>query len=1332
MAEWRSIHQQLSFRSGLETGGQSFDPPLLPYEKALIDTIGCTEEEYKTLVRHAMLRQRVRPAEYDHIPDIVNDPVTAIVVNLVVGALLAAASVLLAPKPPSFEDRKKISSKKLSDQIGPSSFNQSTNFDNSPSLAELNSPIPIPFGRRDTSAGLVPEQTGGLMFIPALVWSRIYAYGTYQAFEGVYVAGEAGVNVPDLGGILLGTSPLSALGGRDFAFYWSSNAGRNRLTFQRAVVGGTHQYGTQGGVDTGTVGRTIFTAPSGGEVFSDNFSMSYVPSGDTTFGVSTPIHNGTAYKFNWQVVSAPFAAWENNQDAKTDFRARRRKITGLKADEITFAGQRGMPGIGAAYGRHMGFTRHLKVSTRHGAQAGQEFIPAGQLPETTLVYTGDELVFKIDNDDHNYIAKEAELFHDTEVNLRDLINSAKSWRQRASNLLTIGSRWICNGSVFVVKSRKEVSNSVDAGLEVTLLCTGTQGNHEVGIPGERTVNEPLAGYDGAEVGPKYLQEHYYNLCSYNVATIRPVRREADTIEIGIRSQVWNKASGLCNFNTVPSPERLYTLDSQDINLETGLMDKYFTRSSCFSIFVRRIADAGETQEGFKRIDQIFCVQGNAPVFQYNYLRIRPQKKGYYEYRFSPLPGSFLVNSVDNNQDVIVLQSSEGVPYKRQATKLGGEIYIEKKTTDTDGSLGAFGITTQGRKYKPDGMTTIKLKDLLLSPELQSAPPVTTTTGTLNAIAPFTLDPGTVTTNISATYNTQQVENPRLAYHAWLTHYLGRASVYPRSKVAVQIDKHKPNVGNITIKVTAESTQTATGPIYIDANGGEAWEWTNLNYEVLSASGNWPLGTQFTIHAATNNVFSQKSAELHGIVNPNNPSDLLESLYDEVLFRFTTSSEQRQGSTQTTTSVSPGENRVFEGATGVADCSFYNEIQKSNESGPEHELVYVNEFITNDNLAEYDGMSVVGFIAKSSGEINGIEQLRLCCSEGIAVERLIEEDTAPSNLFADLVYYLLTSKTQGVGSVVPFELVDKDSLKLTAKYLKANQIFFDGVLEESESFRDFLYETAPLQLCTFTIKNGRFGMQPALPFSPVNHEIAPDAIKIDQIFTAGNIIEDSLQLQYIDVSQRSNIRAVVTWRVTKENDLPHQTSALLYWSDLDDANAPEQTFDLSEFCTNREQALRTARYLMSTRRRVTKIVNFKTAPDALSVQPGSYIRVITEASVYDASSNGFIEEAGNINAFINIENGTYDALLYGSASGEVVEAEIEISGNRVLDSRFHGYLFSLLTRKTDYSAYQIDSLNLEEDGLVSISAVEVPTDESGHSIVAKDVLDKSNNIFTVIE
>jgi len=257
------------------------------------------------------------------------------------------------------------------------------------------------------------------------------------------------------------------------------------------------------------------------------------------------------------------------------------------------------------------------------------------------------------------------------------------------------------------------------------------------------------------------------------------------------------------------------------------------------------------------------------------------------------------------------------------------------------------------------------------------------------------------------------------------------------------------------------------------------------------------------------------------------------------------------------------------------------------------------------------------------------------------------------------------------------------------------------------------------------------MQPALPFNS-SHEISLDHINVQQIFTAGNIIEDSLQLQYIDVSQRSNIRGLVTWRVTVQNDLPYQASALLEWADLP-ANkkaTTEQAFDLSEFCTNRDQALRTARFLMSTRRRVTKTVSFKTIPDALSVQPGSYIRVITEASTYNSASNGAITDAGTLVSVTTVKDGTYDALVYDPTTQTVVETPLTISGNAVTDSKFNGTLFTLLGGNTDYGVYQIEELTLDDAGLVSISAVEVPTDASGVSIVAKDVLTPSN--FAVLE
>jgi len=196
MAERYPLHKPLDLRSGLETGGQAYDPPLLPYEVALIEALGCSEDEYKKFVRYATQYVGVRPAEYEHIPEIYAAVVPAAValtakqiatiaaVNLAIGIALTAASMLLAPKPPAVSD-KRVKQRELRNQIGPSRFNQSSSFDNIASLAEYGQVIPIPFGKLDVGADGV--DTGGLTLTPALVWSRVYSYGTYRAFEGIYL-----------------------------------------------------------------------------------------------------------------------------------------------------------------------------------------------------------------------------------------------------------------------------------------------------------------------------------------------------------------------------------------------------------------------------------------------------------------------------------------------------------------------------------------------------------------------------------------------------------------------------------------------------------------------------------------------------------------------------------------------------------------------------------------------------------------------------------------------------------------------------------------------------------------------------------------------------------------------------------------------------------------------------------------------------------------------------------------------------------------------------------------------------------------------------------------
>jgi hypothetical protein len=1283
MADRDLVHQPANAGGGLETGARPYDPPLLPYEVALIEALGCTEQEYRQFVRHAQLQARVRPAEYAHIPDVVNTPLAVAIVSLVLGLASTAVSILLAPKAPALESPAKIKGKKLADQIGPSRFNQTTSFDNVSSLAEYGQPIPIPFGKRGT--GSDGALTGGLILAPALVWSRIYSYGSYQAFEGIYVAGEYGVDAPQLGGIRVGTTALNSLGNREFAVYWSSQLGENRPEPARLIAG------TQDGGVSGTTGRITFTAPTEDGQFSTGFSMTYTPQADTSFGTATPVFNGTAYRFNWEVVSAPYESTEgsDNKDARQETQAQRRKIAGSNADVLhkyenqpsEDVGKIGQPGVGRAYSRRMGFIAHN----------GTEYENRTIVP----VSVDDVLTFEINK--RNWSDFQQEDFKGTEVNLKDLKNSADSWRAQASDLLTVGSKWIIGSSVWVVEDRNPDLWTKDTTQYIYFRCTAIFGVATVGIPGTRTVREPLGGYEGPWPGPgappfplssggfnsnKHCGAAFFNICRLHMASIRPVRRDTEVVEIGIRSQVWNRANGLCNFNAIPSPGKdgkLHRMDKKNITLTTPRMDKYFERTSCFSLWVRPVQQYGQTQQPWTRIPEVICVTGNAPIVLYNYLRIRPRQAGYYEYRLVPRTGSDIaINSIDTNL-ALRLNSRTG--------DIIGQDY--------DTPYGAFRLTTNGEMVT---IAQIQRNDELVTDpsDIEAITPVVSTT-------PTALDQYAQS---ASNGSDQQVIN------AWLRQVLGRATDYAGGSNSASLTHDKPGVGRIVFTVTADSRYAVVGDVYRALEGNNSsYKWTNVRYTVTYADGTWNTSHAFTIQIPVSNPFSQWGG--YSIVY--------------VAWRVT--------AVQTTvTGGSPGgeiEGRIFEDNSQVADCSHYLELTKSNESGPEHEIVYVNEYISNETQADYYGMSTLGFAVKSSGQIGGIGQLRAWVPTGISVYRLIEQDNKPSNLFADLVYYLLTSKSQGVGNVVPAELIDVESLTIAAQFQRANRIFFDGVVEDSDSLRSFLYDNAALQLCNFTIKNGRFGMMPALPYDS-NYEISTSPIAVEQIFTAGNIIEDSLQVQYIDAAQRANFRALVSWRVTIENDLPTQASALVDWADIPEGSrsTTQQAFDLTDFCTNRAQALKTARFLLSIRRRITHTVSFKTVPDALGIQPGSYIRVITAATSYSAANNGVITDAGTLVSISTIANGTYDAMVYNPATSQVLERKITISSGSVTDASLYGTLFTLLSETVNKGVYQVEQLTLDEDGLVNVAAVEVPVDSAGASIVAKDVL--SEGSFRVLE
>ncbi len=220
-------------------------------------------------------------------------------------------------------------------------------------------------------------------------------------------------------------------------------------------------------------------------------------------------------------------------------------------------------------------------------------------------------------------------------------------------------------------------------------------------------------------------------------------------------------------------------------------------------------------------------------------------------------------------------------------------------------------------------------------------------------------------------------------------------------------------------------------------------------------------------------------------------------------------------------------RGFAFQTQYADISFYGDlVQRSNGNEPEHNLVYVNEMVENDPVPDYEKLTTAGLVLRASNTFSRLDQLRVWLGRGVQVRRLHPDLSAyndsinttsegPSNLFTDLVFYLLTNYTAGAGSLLNMSanspnLVNVSDLEATSRFLRANKIFCNGAITEKVNIREFIASNAPKFLCNFVLSNGKFSLLPALP-TQVNGEISTDPIQVKQIFTSGNILEDTFEL-----------------------------------------------------------------------------------------------------------------------------------------------------------------------------------------------------------------------------
>ena len=551
-----------------EPAGKLLASPLLPFEYELIRLLGCTEQEYRNHVEEVKRRGGVRPAEYALIPDVQNAAVVPALISLAIGLAVSAVAALLAPKPkaPS-NDRRTGKSVRLASRRGAERFGATSGFDSFSDLANYAEPIAVLFARRQ-------DDIGGVLTAEQLVWSRAYSYGNEQGLKLMYIIGEQGlgegIDRPDLEGIFLGTTPLDSIYANKFAFYWNRNTKINGRIKAKNL-----SYGTRATPDAGDpqTNDDIFLCPTGIAANDEAFSQSYTPGSNNTFGCYSGISNGCGYRVNYELVPMPEVEDEDDddRDERLNASARKRiKIAGYWDEDSNKPNvgdqiKQGQQGVGREYSTLMGLRTLNGASIAPGGPNGHKVL--------ATINVNDVVTFEI-----NGKVISEDLYWDgdskNDVNVDDINNTTINMRQAADDTLQEGQIVMIGNAVFVVTAR--AIDSWGAGVSgpfeeripqmITLKCidnwAADPARKQIGFVSNDAVTRRIRTDDQGKGQYKYkfkfmegftIGPGFFPIMLVDFGVVRNTR-PCESTEMGIRSQVWNRASGLCNFGSLPTPK----------------------------------------------------------------------------------------------------------------------------------------------------------------------------------------------------------------------------------------------------------------------------------------------------------------------------------------------------------------------------------------------------------------------------------------------------------------------------------------------------------------------------------------------------------------------------------------------------------------------------------------------------------------------------------------------------------------------------------------------------------------------------------------------------------
>jgi len=829
----------------------------------------------------------------------------------------------------------------------------------------------------------------------------------------------------------------------------------------------------------------------------------------------------------------------------------------------------------------------------------------------------------------------------------DINNALNSECQAADDILQQTETVLIGGSVWKVVSRSLPIWSEGQIQLITLQCVEILDSNLIDVTPNNTFQNTGIVTENRLPATAHCGTAYSPLTKVSFALIKNTRA-CDVTDICIRSQVWLRLNGICNFDSIPRPGKLTQFDKDNIALSTGTTTEYSRRSSVFTFYWRKQGNTNWIKSGL-----YFCVRGSTPVDQFNQLRLRHPGRSALEFRFIPIPAAITAR-FSTTQEIIWLQ--------------GGN------TSSFFSRPAAGGVIAEGRGT------------FVLAPELELTPQLT-----IEGRGPS--NQPTVEAVVTGVDFSRLFQNSNGEWITYSRAIFGLPTAIGQTKSEQRTVFKFNRLRSVVIRITVTSFQAPNGDIrwrqpptvqVISSDTSQFWGINEDLFDTLTSTA--ISGSNVVIKGSVVSTVPENEFNIQGEYG--------------VVYRIT--------GIQGGFLISPEQRgfQRFETFSQISEVSHYGTLlTRSCDSSPEHSIVAVNEQLTSTlsgNPASYKDLTCAAVSIKSNRNFDRLDQLRLWIGSGID----------NSNSFPRLVQYLLLNGTNVISSA----LIDTASINEADAFTTNNGFFFDGVIADRQNIRTYISSLAPFFLCNFVIANGRFSIQPALPLNTASRPIS-------QIFTAGNIIEGSFSLEYLSLDQRKDFQALMTYRINAKNELPTAKSVLVRYTDVRD-DVPIETFDMSAFCTSRDHAIKVARYFLGLRRRVTHSISFKTVPEGAGIRPGDLIKVAIEKSQLNSFNNGIINTDGSVVCATPLANGTYAIVYFKPGMEDVMPASLVISNGFTTQSELFGALFTLAATSISTNTYQIEQVELDEDGLVNVLATEYPverllTDLSGSTTITSE-------------